>query len=78
MKNGKIMHDVLALVAQFSRMKAYSGVMPCRLLATDREEVDQLVHNKLLERKSVRMGGQPFHSEGVALTPLGRRTLEGR
>jgi hypothetical protein len=68
--------DLLHLVHAFSRLTAYAGVMPRRLLVLDLDLVEEMVRNKLLERKRVRFGRTALPQEGVALTSLGRRLVD--
>lgn len=68
--------DLLNLVHAFSRLSAYEGVMPRRLLVLDADLVDEMIRNKLLEARRVRLGRAHLPQEGVALTRLGRRLVD--
>ena len=68
--------ELLNLVHAFSRLPVYEGVMPRRLLVLDADLVDNLIRNKLLEAKSVRLDRAMLPQEGVCLTRLGQRLVD--
>lgn len=68
--------EVLDLVHAFSRLPAYGGAMPRRLLVLDADLVEEMLRNRLLEKKRVSLARTLLLQDGVALTRLGRRLVD--
>ena len=68
--------ELLHLVHAFSQLPAYGGAMPRRLLILDADLVEEMVRNRLLEKKRVSPGRTMLPQDGVALTQLGRRLVD--
>lgn len=66
---------LLHTVDHFSRLKAYSGIAPRRLLVVDEELVDAMVRDHLLEARSAASGRRGCLVQGLALTQEGRQHL---
>lgn len=68
--------ELLDLVHAFSRLPVYGGAMPSRLLVLDADLVEEMVRNRLLEKKRLNPSRTMLSQDGVALTQIGRRLVD--